>query len=563
MSQPFEILSLRFARIVEKQRVVADVRPELTPTYPGVDWDHARDGRSTSKHPTSFVAVIGPRRPARLTVNVRFANFPSNARWAVHAVADPDPEGTPAVAVRTLKESRPGCVSREISFTVTDPRLPSDRVGRYQVEWHWFGRRHDAKTGRYDPPQEVGVTRFVVYSIAGAPIHAPWTQSPESEPDRDLPWVPVLDWACSTAAGATSPLEGAAVLTREMYALGSPDRIPEKKRQFVNLNSDQFICDEEHHIFRCAAFLRAMTEPVTAERPARVACNDMATALCVFANVLGADLMRHQIAMNGDRMPVREVKPIGVASTLPFWRHHEIACASHTGTVFDAFLQFPATGIEEGKICWESPVDMPLGHPRCGAKPAGYLQRLLSGNIDKCAVNKLAAPTLDRRSGGTVPPGPITRRYEAFLAQLQGYTPLPAVPRPSVSTPTCLPKMFFKVPAAVFETLDASFRATRSHASAEWSTGSARYWLAVEWAASTPDALELAAWRLTFYHGLDLVAPPSAGFQPVFVTQTGQQGLAVVANLVLEFGVHGHSGETVNMLWGPEMPLPPLGTTPS
>jgi hypothetical protein len=143
------VLTLRFERENTRAPQVASLHVERLPAYPGADWDRGRDEASTFASPTSFVAVITPGLK-RLKVHVRFLELPAVQQWDVWAEtpsevrnASPGLRGSRVhltVDKQRIFEPLPGCISPELLFFVDARTLARHGVGRYEIEWHWYGQ---------------------------------------------------------------------------------------------------------------------------------------------------------------------------------------------------------------------------------------------------------------------------------------------------------------------------------------------------------------------------------------------------------------------------------------
>jgi hypothetical protein len=109
----------------------------------------------------------------------------------------------------------------------------------------------------------------------------PWQPESEDSNDDHRPWTDLLNYACDWAAGTMTPDQGAAQITRRVFALGAT------VLQFdVIGNGGSHYCDDL--FFDCAAFLGRLSGEFS--YGPLVNCSDCASIVSTFANAIGADL---------------------------------------------------------------------------------------------------------------------------------------------------------------------------------------------------------------------------------------------------------------------------------
>lgn len=535
MRNPFDVHTLRFERIVDQRPVIADL--QLTtrpPVFPGVDWDFRRDATMTFGKPTSFLAVITPGC-TRLRVQVRFLDMRAVQKWEIQA-QDPSPDSVlPRVAPQTLRERVPGCITREIAFDVDATRLARQGVGRFEVTWEWSGV-FIHPNGTRNEPRPLGTTRFVVYAILGEPAAAPWRSAAGADPDRDLLRPDILDVACRSASGADSIEKAAGAVTRFFFNLGSDERRQSRMRLFVYGDTDDFVCDKEHHLFLCESLLAALNEPA-GRRPVAISCEDLATAVCVFANTLGSDLERRLISIPKDDLVLARVKLIGLdpSSTL-VWDHHIVAWSPSLEGVFDACVQLNMSE-NPGEDRFETPAGMPFGEDDDHPSVPGYRHRLLAERPGDCTFERLRDPTIDRASVRPADEtGPHARR-QAEYAQLlaRARTPLSTLPFPLAADSLRAPDGFKPIEDESWERDGLTYAAWQRIGDA-----GQRFQLTAEWAPDRESAFELAAWRLTFYRE-PMVPSENPAFPnaTTLATKDGRRMLVIYANAVVRLRSDG------------------------
>jgi hypothetical protein len=533
----FTIFSLRFERVVDGRVVIEDLQPVTAPVMPGADWDRGRDaGPIVAGAPAACVVVIAPGTTT-LVVKARFFEMPSNQRFEIRAADRTCGSVLPHVEPIRTDEKLPGCVSREFTFEVDATRMARHGVGRHEICWQWTARNLLDGEGQ---PRDLGVTRFVVFAILGSPAAAPWRSASSEDGNRDLLHRDVLDVACRAADGAANARDAGAGVTRAFFDLGSDNRRQSGRRLFVYGDTDDFICDEEHHVFLCRRFVDALGAPDTG-RPIAISCEDLATAVCVFGNALGLDLERRYLANPAADLHLNRVKLIGerIATGLA-WDHHVVAWQPGTEGVFDACVQLNMA-VEGEPDRWETPAGIPFGaaEPTPGAPP-GYRHRLLERDAKECETAALRDPILDRASSdrGDVA-GPIERLQQHYHQALFELAP-PARPLASVSFP--LPLARLNAPPG-FDVFDDGGREDAEITVASWQamdTPRRRVRLTAEWAPGRDAAIALAAWRLTFCRER-MRTTPADGFRDALYLSTadGQRALLLFQNAVVRLRSDG------------------------
>lgn len=525
---PFDVLTLRFERSRNDERVVAELHPESHPVHPGADWDRARDARSTVEAPTAFVAVVASRAKD-LEVNVRFLRFPAVQNWLVWAEDRAANSVVPRVDGHCLFEPHPGCVTKEIKFRV-EARL--EGVGRHFVEWEWCAQYLNPRTLEPEGPVEsLGFTRFVLFSILAVPLHAPWTQIEARNPDGDLPRVEVLELACEMASGTRDLVSAAGRVASSVFELGIPNR---SRRRVVYDDRDDFVCDAEHHLFRWADFLDAISGHAAAS-PVHVACADIASAVCVIANSLGGDLRRAMIFIRSSPLPLPFIKLIGLEPSRPKnWANHVVAWSPSTCGIFDGCLQFDAQAGPGER--WVTPAGIPFGESSEKPRELGYRHLLVTRKAAECEFSPLRDLVLDRRSACDVPDSAVAKlrsEYHEFLSERPPVASLPEHLAFRALTPPHNLARFEegfetrgRVSAAVWEGVGEGDRSRVS--------------LIGELTPDVHSAVSLAAWRLGFYRQrmvprLDERFPGAI----LCATDDGQNCVLVYANGVLRVRSEG------------------------
>lgn len=545
---PFRIFALRFERTVAGRTVIADLQPPTLPSVPGADWDEPRDVTMSFEKPTSYVAVIsGASR--RLVVQARFQDLPPVQSWTIWAEDETPGAVLPRVDPQEFKELVPGCVSRELTFTADAGRLAAAGVGRFEVTWSWRGQ-FTHPDGRTDPVANLGVTRFVVLAVLDCATAAPWRQIASTCVDRDLVRPGILEIACRAASGSANPLDAATAVTRAFFDLGSEARRRSGLRPFVYGDTDDFACDTEHHVFLCERLMEAILERA-GRRPVGVSCEDLATAVCVFGNALGLDLERRIIRIPRESLILNTVKRIGLApSASVVWDNHIVAWSPSLDGVFDACVQLNLAGVT-GQERWETPAGMPFGDADDHPRTPGYRHRLLRQHAGACTFTRLHDPTLDRAAARPVDArGPFAERQAELIQRL-----------PEVKVARRLGSLSFPVSAdALLAPPGFVYLAAESTARDKWfslvweshADAGPRVRLTAEWTPDLASAIELAAWRLTFYREpMTPAEDPAFPHTVYFASGNGERVLVVYENAVVRLRSDGEVPFSPTPVFGP------------
>ena len=169
------------------------------------------------------------------------------------------------------------------------------------------------------------VTRHRIYTVSRLPT-SPWEPRSPNSASIHIPWTDVLDYSCHWAAGHADLFRAASSITKAVNALGN---------ELVTFQPEGSYTNE--YEFDCAAFVQLLK---TKQGLATFNCDDCATIVSTFSNILGCDLS--QSSMGYDFFTNR-ILPIGESS----WRHTSFVhhCVAWDGAcledniIFDASLQ--------------------------------------------------------------------------------------------------------------------------------------------------------------------------------------------------------------------------------
>ena len=206
------------------------------------------------------------------------------------------------------------------TFTLDCIDLEKRGVSSSVTTWIWQYRVEDSDWCPFT------TTRHRVYTILEMPKCA-WVQQPFDGRNPQLPWTEVLDYACEWAKGARDRDEAAARITKAVFDLGQSLVVYDSAPCYANF--DNFDCTSLLSLFRDD---RGMGQ--------RFNCEDCATIVSTFANVLGCDLWQSQIGLGFNTHPIRLIGSAAFEST--FFDYHEVAwkdCCSFEDDLFDACME--------------------------------------------------------------------------------------------------------------------------------------------------------------------------------------------------------------------------------
>jgi hypothetical protein len=240
-----------------------------------------------------------------------------------------------------------------------------------------------------------------IYVILGTPS-LPWVASPDYDDNPHGPWLKALEVAARWARGARTRDQAASLITQAVFTLGLPDSHQQLRWEggfprFCTTYTlqpwrNRFTIDR----FYLSDFLR-MLERKGDQQP--VNCNDIATAVCTFSNLLGCNLSLMSIGTDrglrtDPTFKLRSVWPLGnngYTEDLLFCVH-QVAWSgsqSRNGLVYDACLAFdeggkpaPVCGLRFGdaadkngylnKLTWDAPFIIMAGAQCRAIAPLRY-----------------------------------------------------------------------------------------------------------------------------------------------------------------------------------------------
>jgi hypothetical protein len=300
--------------------------------------------RGTIKPEHSLVAYAINQQRNGLTILARLSSPDrSLTEIEVQAVADPN-NVLGHIQGRTVTFNAGG-QSEILRFSLPAPRFREFGVNVGTASWRWEYRvRSTDDWTRFDE------TTHRVYVLVDTPVE-PW--------DDELPRAEVLDLACVWANGAKNVDEAASSITRAVYALGDPLAVPP-----LRLLRYQRTSTYAQGTFNISGFLRLLSG--ADDVPARVNCDDCATIVSTFGNILGSNLSQSEM---GDVFGTHHIRLIGKSKwTRPTFPRHAVAWKEpclETDPVFDACLQVDGDNdpADHTHFIAEVPVNTPFaGH---------------------------------------------------------------------------------------------------------------------------------------------------------------------------------------------------------
>jgi hypothetical protein len=296
--------------------------------------------QGTIKPQDSLVAYAINQHRETITVLVRLSSPDQSVSVAeVQAIAE-DGNVLGHVQSRTVNFNSSG-ESEILPFIVPAPRFQQFGVNVGTATWQWQFRIQTT-----DEWTSIDKTNHQIYVLIDTPVD-PW--------NSETPWAEVLDKACDWARGARSADEAASKITNELYALGDS---PKK------LLSYQQTPTYAQGVFNLTGFLELLNGAVNV--PARINCDDCATVVSTFGNILGGKLFQSEM---GDSIHTHHVRLIGKSKWIRvgFYRHAVAWKEPCLGPdpLFDACLQVDGDGnpADHSKFKAVVPANVPFDGP--------------------------------------------------------------------------------------------------------------------------------------------------------------------------------------------------------
>lgn len=211
------------------------------------------------------------------------------------------------------------------TFELARVRVWNVGVSASDIAWRWqFSEDKNVW-------KDFETTRHRIYTVVNLP-QPPWKPNSKDNSNIETPWTDVLEYACSWAAGAQGVDQAAASITRKTNALGEV---------VVKYSSGPSYA---HLKFDCTKFLRLLSGGIGNGQTLN--CDDCATVVSTFANILGCELWQSGMGLGFDTNRIQligtsQFKTTGFARHAVAWKG---LCEENDG-LFDACLQVDADGI--------------------------------------------------------------------------------------------------------------------------------------------------------------------------------------------------------------------------
>jgi hypothetical protein len=208
-------------------------------------------------------------------------------------------------------------------FNLKDPQLSKTGASASDNTWLW---QYSLDSRDWI---DIGTTTHRVYSVPGLPS-SPWEPRSGELANIHLPWTEVLEYACHWAAGHEDLRQVATAVTTGVNGLG---------KLLVSYRPGPSYTDGK---FNCSAFLDLLKRGVGIQT---LNCDDCATIVSTFANILGCNLWQSGM---GREFDTNRILPIGAS----YWRnffffHHSVAWEGNcveNNLLFDACFQIDTDG---------------------------------------------------------------------------------------------------------------------------------------------------------------------------------------------------------------------------
>ncbi len=179
-------------------------------------------------------------------------------------------------------------------------------------------------------------TEHRIYTVREMP-NLPWKPESNNVTEINVPWTEVLDYACKWAEGLNDKDQAAESITRNVFHLGQENLI-RWEDGYASYARDQF---------DCTAFLKLLKRRIGKRI---INCDDCATIVSTFANVLGCNLFQSDMGFVFFTNPVVLIGH--TEESIQRFSRHAVAwklnCDEHAA-LFDACLQVDADGMPKAK----------------------------------------------------------------------------------------------------------------------------------------------------------------------------------------------------------------------
>jgi hypothetical protein len=320
-----------------------NIRKNETETVPVPEWE-----RPLTNAPAAY--AISETRGNTITIQARFSCVPPVSSLEIRAI---DPTRNPILSdvedfldevfawlgpiPRILTNNVLGTVkSRQVVFNeqgesdfarfeLENLRIQDVGVSVSTTRWQWQYRLNATS-----PWTDFDTTDHRIYTVLSIP-REPWSQSPATMNNTELPWTEVLELACTWASGAKTPDEAAVGVTRGMRTLEQTTSVVYDFGPYYS-----------YPHFDCTAFLNLASGGPG--RGLHVNCDDCATVVSSFANILGCELWQSDMLPGvGLGFYTNPIRLFGRTNWEPVeFGHHEVAwegACSENEDVYDACVE--------------------------------------------------------------------------------------------------------------------------------------------------------------------------------------------------------------------------------
>ena len=291
-----------------------------------------------SEHECSPVAYAIEGLPEKMTLEASFRTLKGlKTPLMIRAIAESPDHILGNIEPREI--NHPGS-SGFVKFNMPDARVSSAGVGIHDVAWRW----------QYsDTPNvwtDFQTTFHRVYTVLARPSK-PWEPEISNSTNIHQPWTEVLDYACCWARDVKSdPDEAAKLITKNFFDLGE---------HLLKYKSGGFYAAET---FDCTKFLALLRNGIGGGQI--VNCDDCATIISTFANILGCELSQSGLGLYFNTNPILLIGADDFAPTE--FIYHAVAWkgdCKEEDKVFDGCLQIDED-VEEPFDAVEA-ADLPFG----------------------------------------------------------------------------------------------------------------------------------------------------------------------------------------------------------
>ncbi len=266
--------------------------------------------------------------PATLTIKASFlCDDPSVMRIHIKALdittGGPSILGAIEATSVDLQNGRSGLVLFNLQNART--RIINAGISVSNIAWQWQFSTNSKNWTDFQ------TTEHRIYTVLQMP-NEPWQPTSDVTTEIHVPWTEVLDHACEWAASLKDEDQAARSITRNVNQLG--------QEELVRWDGG---ASYAHGKFDCTAFLQLLKRQIGNGHT--VNCDDCATIVSTFSNVLGCNLFQSNMGFD---FFTNSVLLIGhPADSVQRFGNHAVAWKLNcdaTAPIFDACLQIDTDG---------------------------------------------------------------------------------------------------------------------------------------------------------------------------------------------------------------------------